>query len=165
MDIKIRVSILLIMVALGSAAHAEAPGFSKNSIAPVYGKWTDTQGIHPTSYNAHWIGPHWVTFYPGNSKCSYRLRYQIVRIENVADGNSVEIDLRESHPLLGKNLSLEKCGFTLPEQSFVSLQFDVTMTDWIVWSECTTEEEMRRFKANPDSSRNCYTTSRAPYKR
>jgi hypothetical protein len=164
MDFKIRISIFLIVVAMDSAAHAQAPGFSENSIAPVYGKWTDTQGIHATSYNAYLIGPRWITFYAGNSNCSYRLRYQIVRIENLADGNFIEIDLKESHPVLGKNLSLKKCGFTLPDQSFVSLQFDATMPDLMTWSECTTEEEMDRFKANPDSRTDCYTTSRARYR-
>jgi hypothetical protein len=154
---------------IGSTAHAELPSFPPNSIAPLYGKWLDTQGVAAYAYNSYWIGARWITYFHGD--CTFRYRYRITRMETVQFNgeDSLEIDLTESEPVfLGHKTTLKDCWNELPKNSYV--QFRVLNSahpdqiDLMFWSECETADAFQHLNDPADHyfvSPGCYRTMRS----
>jgi hypothetical protein len=157
---KRRLVILPVAMLMCSITHAELPDLPKDSIKPLYGKWSDDQGRNPQT---HVIGPQWLA--ESNAQCGYRYRYQILKMEPKIFGKkkSWDIELETlDQVLLGKKASAEGCSLVFPKKFYIYVGVgDVgdpanAPITTIEWEECDTAEHLRQFvEGNPTDHPGC----------
>jgi hypothetical protein len=134
-----------------STTRAELPGFPKDSIAPLYGKWMDSQKRNPKTYS---IGPKWIAEF--DAQCGYRYQYQIKKIapKTIGPEKWWDIELETGDQVvLANKLSADGCSRVFPKKLYVYIGIQdagdppAAPIIGILWEQCDTEEHLQQYVA------------------